>query len=169
MNARTVIRTPVVAVLLLLGAGTAQAAASVHSTSTAGPTAAAPNSVVAPLVTDTFRNQATGRCIDDSFQFGLRALICNGLGFQQWNVRVWPDNTQELKNVATGRCIDHSFDQGFRAFPCNGLGFQRWIVTPRPNGSIAFQNQATHRCMDDSFQFGLRAIPCNGSSFQGWF
>ena len=33
------------------------------------------------------KNQATGRCIDDSFAYGLRAFPCNGLTFQQW--RYW--------------------------------------------------------------------------------
>jgi hypothetical protein len=31
-----------------------------------------------------YRNQATGRCLDDSRAFGVRTFPCNGLPFQGW-------------------------------------------------------------------------------------
>ncbi|TDV56139.1 RICIN domain-containing protein [Actinophytocola oryzae] len=169
MNVRAAIRTLVIAVPLLLGATTAQATTSVSPTDATGLTVAAPDSVLQVSEVRSFRNQATVQCVDESYDHGLRAFPCNGLGFQQWNVTVWSDATRELRNVATGRCVDHSFDYGLRAIPCNGLGFQRWIQTPMPNGGVMLQNQATHWCVDDSAQYGLRALSCNGLSFQTWF
>jgi uncharacterized membrane protein len=33
----------------------------------------------------TFKNQQTAQCIDDSTQYGLRAIACNGLSYQHWH------------------------------------------------------------------------------------
>ncbi|MGW0535570.1 hypothetical protein [Streptomyces sp. NPDC003032] len=30
------------------------------------------------------QNNATRRCMDDSFAYGLRAFDCNGMNFQKW-------------------------------------------------------------------------------------
>jgi hypothetical protein len=115
------------------------------------------------------QNQNTGRCIDDSFAFGLRSFPCNGLSFQQWSVVGFQDGTIHLVNENTGRCIDDSLAFGLRSFPCNGLSFQGWFPGFFSDGTIDLQNQNTGRCIDDSLAFGLRSFPCNGLSFQRWF
>ncbi|MFF1615790.1 RICIN domain-containing protein [Amycolatopsis sp. NPDC058278] len=71
--------------------------------------------VVADAV-NTFKNQATGRCIDDS-SAGFRTWTCNTSTNQKWNVHIWGDGTRQLKNQATGRCIDDS-SAGFRTWTC---------------------------------------------------
>ncbi|SHG81355.1 RICIN domain-containing protein [Streptoalloteichus hindustanus] len=117
---------------------------------------------------NTFRNQETGRCIDDSNAHGLRAFGCNNLDFQRFQVTVWKDKTREFKNLNTNRCIDDSAAHGLRAFGCNKSRFQSWWVTRWKDGTLEFRNQETGRCIDDSHPHGLRAFGCNKSRFQSW-
>ncbi|MEV5411584.1 RICIN domain-containing protein [Thermopolyspora sp. NPDC052614] len=119
----------------------------------------------AQRVINTFRNRATGRCLDDSGA-GLRSFPCNGLSFQKWNVTVDDFGHRTIQNQNTGRCLDDS-GAGLRTFPCNGLTFQKWNVTHHANG-ITLANHETKRCVDDS-NVGLRSFPCNGLNFQRWY
>lgn len=113
-----------------------------------------------------YSNFATNRCLDDSFQYGLRAFPCNSLSYQQF--RTGP-NDNIFQNLNTGRCIDDSFQYGLRAFPCNGLAYQRWHrYFGNPADQLHFQNEATTGCLDDSFPFGLRTHGCNQLSYQTW-
>jgi Ricin-type beta-trefoil lectin domain len=116
---------------------------------------------------DVLKNRQTGRCLDDSFGYGLRSIACNGLNYQQWNA-TWGYNWQ-FKNVVTGRCIDDSFGYGLRSTACNGLDYQRWIVdSPHGLGDYELMNLVTGRCIDDSFGYGLRPLACNGLDYQVW-
>lgn len=115
----------------------------------------------------TFANNYTGSCLDDSDAFGLRTIPCNGTSFQKWNVHVWNDATRELKNLATGRCLD---DNGIdlRTVACNSMTYQSWFVEGRGWGKIALRNQFTNKCLDDSV-YGLRTIGCqDGNTHQNW-
>ncbi|QNP75217.1 hypothetical protein IAG44_41315 [Streptomyces roseirectus] len=118
------------------------------------------------------QNNATRRCMDDSFAYGLRAFGCNRLDFQQFRHSdgIWGGDRyyHELRNKVTGRCVDDSFAYGLRAFDCNGQAFQQWAVSSGSGGST-FKNRATGRCVDDSFAYGLRAFDCNGTTFQKWW
>jgi hypothetical protein len=71
------------------GIGTLSASASVpayarqamnHGRSAASPRGAVP----ADISHGSLQNVATGQCLDDSTLFGLRAIACNGLGWQSW-------------------------------------------------------------------------------------
>lgn len=104
-------------------------------------------------------NLATERCLDDSFEFGLRTLECNGSDYQNW---IRHGNEAAWQNVATGRCLDDHFDFGLRPYECNGSVHQEWY------GTSELRNQATGRCLDDSFEFGLRPFDCNGLNYQHW-
>lgn len=117
---------------------------------------------------ETFKNENTLRCIDDSVSYGLRSFGCNGLSYQQFNVHVWNDGTRELKNLNTGRCVDDSGTYGLRAYPCNSSTYQSWWILRFSDGSIGFQNQNTGRCIDDSLSYGLRSFGCNSLSYQRW-
>lgn len=81
------------------------------------------------------QNNATRRCMDDSFAYGLRAFDCNRTDFQQFRFSdgVWGGDrySHEVRNKVTGRCIDDSFAYGLRAFDCNGMNFQKWWGGPR--------------------------------------
>ncbi|GAA2629835.1 RICIN domain-containing protein [Streptomyces vastus] len=128
------------------------------------------------LAPQTFKNQVTARCMDDSDR-GFRTVGCHGRATQQWNVHVWNDGTRQLKNVATGRCIDDS-SAGLRTWTCwpgsdSRSKNQSWYVHRWNDGSIQFKSQATSRCIDDS-SAGLRTWTCwpgsdSRSKNQSWF
>lgn len=112
------------------------------------------------------QNQNTGRCVDDSWDYGLRAFTCNGLNYQNFNWYKQTDGTWVIQNQNTGRCIDDSTDYGLRAFGCNYLSYQRWTIVYQSDGTKTLRNQNTGRVMDDSTDFGLRAFGYNALSYQ---
>ncbi|KDN87417.1 RICIN domain-containing protein [Kitasatospora cheerisanensis] len=114
-------------------------------------------------------NQNTGRCIDDSLGYGLRAFGCNGLDYQQFTAHKWGDGTWELKNRNTQRCIDDSAGAGLRAFGCNALNYQSWFEHKWDDGTRELKNQNTGRCIEDSAGSGLRAQGCNALDRQSWY
>lgn len=130
---------------------------------------ASPVSHIAPHAASvqTFHNQATNACLDDSAAYGLRAAACTTSSTQKWSVSAVP-NYRMLKNVSTGRCVDDSLHYGLRAVSCNGLAYQQWFVKHWNDGTFRFQNHNTGRCIDDSGK-GLRPIACNSTPYQSWF
>ncbi|MBD0841790.1 MULTISPECIES: RICIN domain-containing protein [unclassified Streptomyces] len=117
-------------------------------------------------VINTFKNQATNRCIDDTNQ-GFRTWSCNDSNAQKWIVHKWNDGTVQLKNVNTNRCMYDS-DQGFKTLPCDDSRNQSWYVKKWADNTIELKNQATNRCIDDS-NVGFRTLGCNAGTFQSWF
>ncbi|MEI7031547.1 RICIN domain-containing protein [Streptomyces pratensis] len=118
--------------------------------------------------TQSFRNQATNRCMDDT-DSGFRTWSCNGSRPQLWDVKVWGDGTRQLRNVNTGRCIEDSHTNGFRTVgSCSSAAEQSWWVKVWGDGTVRFQNQVTLRCIDDS-SLGFRTFPCNDLPYQSWF
>ncbi|MGH3942591.1 MAG: RICIN domain-containing protein [Pseudonocardiaceae bacterium] len=95
--------TMVATVLAMPGAASADAASGSPPTTAVGmlvgPTVAMTSETQS---VQTFRNENTGWCLDDSVEFGLRTYGCNYGPHQQWNVRAWADGTRQLRNVATG-------------------------------------------------------------------
>jgi hypothetical protein len=119
------------------------------------------------------QNEATNRCLDDSFAFGLRAFPCNRLSYQRWDVAVAVSFTRglslTLRNQNTRRCLDDSSAFGLRTFPCNFSEYQHFYpLIISLDGGTELINGMTRRCVDDSFAFGLRSYPCNLLSFQTW-
>ncbi|WP_431907026.1 RICIN domain-containing protein [Nonomuraea jabiensis] len=161
MSKHTFLRSAIATLATLIATGLPLTSSAHAVDSAAGPDRRA----AAQDVINTFRNRATGRCLDDSGA-GLRSFACNGLNFQQWKVTVDGFGHRTLQNVNTGRCLDDS-GAGLRAFPCNGLTFQKWNVTKYGNG-IVLANHETKRCVDDSGA-GLRSFACNGLDFQRWY
>ncbi|GAA2141119.1 hypothetical protein GCM10009760_25030 [Kitasatospora kazusensis] len=117
----------------------------------------------------SLQDQNTGRCIDDSGAYGLRAFSCNGLNYQTWYATYF-GSWFSLTNGNTGRCIDDSLAYGLRSFDCNLQSYQNWqIIAQYGDGSQVLQNQNTGRCIDDSGAYGLRSFPCNYQSYQRWY
>lgn len=112
-----------------------------------------------------YQNAQTGRCWDDSAQYGLRAFPCNGGNYQQWT---YNGQYRSFRNLNTGRCIDDSVQFGLRAFPCNFTVYQRWYPYSAISGYTQWQNQNTTGCIDDSAGAGLRSFGCNSSRYQAW-
>ncbi|GLP67025.1 MULTISPECIES: RICIN domain-containing protein [unclassified Streptomyces] len=115
---------------------------------------------------NTFKNQATNRCIDDTGN-GFRTWDCNGSNAQNWIVHRWNDGTVQLKNVNTNRCMFDS-DQGFKTLDCDSSPNQSWYVKKWADNTIELKNQATNRCIDDS-NVGFRTLGCNAGTYQSWF
>lgn len=120
----------------------------------------------------TFRNGATGDCLDDSAAYDLRTFTCNGLNYQQWTVHVWGDGTRRLENVQTGNCVYDS-DEVVMEAACDSSQHESWYVTHWADGGATFENQATGMCLDDSSDYGLRTYPCAPagveSPYQTWY
>jgi Ricin-type beta-trefoil lectin domain len=116
---------------------------------------------------ETFQNQNTGRCIDDTDNGGFRTFACNGTRPQQWRVHVFNDGTRRLQNVNTGRCMFDS-NGGFRTVTCDTSTNVSWFIDHPATGQIAFRNQNTGRCIDDTDNGGFRTFSCNGTRPQQW-
>lgn len=119
----------------------------------------------------TIQSNATGRCVDDSAQYGTRSLSCNGLSFQRWNRSAVIETPFrfEFQNAATGMCLDDSTQYGLRTWHCSVSHtnlHQMWLVISNQHG-VYLKNQQTGRCLDDS-SYGLRPFSCNGLVFQGF-
>ncbi len=123
-----------------------------------------PKPASAACVWCSYQSIVTGRCIDDSFQFGLRSFPCNGQSYQKWTYGYSAGKLGGLINRHTGRCIDDSFQFGLRSFPCNGQNYQFWVLGT-PNGKMSWRNVATGRYIDDS-EYGLRSWQFNGMDYQ---
>lgn len=114
---------------------------------------------------NSMQNRNTGRCVDDSTSYGVRAFSCNGLNYQRWFTNQGSFAEFVLTNQATGRCLDDS-NYGLRSIGCNGGAFQKWLLQDRGNG-VEVRNVWTGKCLDDSGA-GLRTFSCNGLNYQRW-
>ncbi|MEU1444069.1 hypothetical protein ACFY1B_52355 [Streptomyces mirabilis] len=129
------------------------------------------------------QNVNTGRCIDDSADFGLRSYPCNlpsfNNGYQSftfWYDNSAPSPTVQIQNANTGDCIDDNTNASgqdvLRHWPCSGASFsngnQKWWISWYW-GNPVLKNAATLRCLDDSNDFGLRGYDCNAPSIQNGY
>ncbi|MFG3496756.1 helix-turn-helix domain-containing protein [Streptomyces sp. NPDC047886] len=113
-----------------------------------------------------FVSRATGRCLDDSLDYGLRSLACNGMSYQRWSVSAFTGSERRLRNHATGACLDHGA-AGLRAVDCGSSRSQLWSVTTWSDESVELRNKATGRCLHDGGT-GLDILPCDLSKHQKW-
>lgn len=134
---------------------------------------AVPASASGGAVTTTIMPSSYGgRCLDDSFAYGLRVINCNGTNWQLWSVGN-PGPGYAMQNLATGRCVDDSSAYGLRAVPCNGLSYQFFTSYLKASDvnkqKRSFQNVNTGACMDYSEAYGVRGFPCNDTQYQNWW
>jgi hypothetical protein len=129
------------------------------------------------ITAGTLSNQATGLCVDDSFNLNLRHEICYAnsytAGYQKWYFDWGNQNT--IRNANTNRCLDDSPDQHLRSLTCTTYGhdegYQVWNDWVLYNSQTwdyvgdAFSNWFTGWCLDDS-SVGLRTFPCNYLAYQ---
>lgn len=128
----------------------------------------------------TFRNESfSGRCLDDSNAYGLRAYPCNGSAYQKWQSlitetnldhwRYWIGAPAGLRNHLTNRCLDDS-SLGLRTFGCNGTVFQRWVPFYwEQDGTMRLQNQATGQCLRAGSGGSVLTVKCDSYEVQWWY
>jgi hypothetical protein len=119
----------------------------------------------AQAATKTYKNLATGFCLDSNTRGKAYTHDCNGGSFQKWNVS--GASVVTLKNLATGFCLDSNTRRLVYTKGCNGGSFQKWRVAYQ-GGNRVFKNLATGYCLDSNTRKLLYAHACNGGSFQKW-
>ncbi|QIB41828.1 helix-turn-helix domain-containing protein [Streptomyces aureoverticillatus] len=120
-----------------------------------------------PEATRIFVSRATGNCLDDSLDKGLRTYACNGMPYQWWTLNRSPDGARQLRNHATGKCLDHG-GKGLRTVPCREGPSQRWEFVKGGDEAVGLRNAATGRCLADHERPGLRTLPCTATRHQKW-
>ncbi|TQL66212.1 ricin-type beta-trefoil lectin protein [Nocardioides albertanoniae] len=125
----------------------------------------------ASAATQTYRNEATGQCLEDVGGGEPRTSACVGVTTQQWNVKSWNDGTKRFQNAKTGECLHAQIGTGtgvifLRSLPCNDSEQQSWWVKRWSDGTIRFQNEAFDWCIQDPYVGGLAA--CDSSENQSW-
>ena len=119
-------------------------------------------------VTRTYRNLATGYCLDSNAARAVYTLGCNGGSYQKWDVS-GTDSATVFRNLATGFCLDSNTDGRVYTLRCNGGSFQKWRVYRYSDGvTMRFRNVATGRCLDSNAARAVYTLACNGGSYQKW-
>ncbi|WJV50888.1 helix-turn-helix domain-containing protein [Streptomyces flavofungini] len=167
----------VVAVLTLQSAPPRPAAGAGASTAPSGQAPVAEGSVRAdeasadapkpPEATRILVSRATGNCLDDSLDKGLRSYACNGMPYQWWTVNRSADGGRQLRNHATGKCLDDGAKR-LRTVPCGAAASQRWLFVAGPDEAVGVRNTVTGRCLADHSRPGLRAMRCASTPHQKW-
>lgn len=137
-------------------------------TASAEPVASAPGGVDAASgvqAVQSYRNQATGECLNSSPNGFMWTYPCDGSSRRQWNVISHSDGTRGFKNIGNGYCLDDSAEYNIRAITCTGVIYQRWSITRWGDGTIRFQNRRTLECLDDT-SGSLNTTACNTSRGQ---
>ncbi|MCR3754406.1 Helix-turn-helix domain-containing protein [Lentzea californiensis] len=112
-----------------------------------------------------FVSRATGACLDDSLDGGLRTYSCNGMSYQRWTPQAAGDGTYRLSNHATGACLDLS-PTGLRSATCAETDSQRWKITVSQDAAEV-RSTVHDACLHDS-NAGLQLAPCDQSRNQQW-
>ncbi|MEV6712881.1 ricin-type beta-trefoil lectin domain protein [Lentzea sp. NPDC051208] len=121
--------------------------------------------VSAPGGNRIFVSRATGACLDDSLDGGLRTYRCNGMSYQRWTPQDAGDGTYRLSNHATGACLDLS-STGLRSAACAEIDSQRWKITVSQDAAEV-RSTVNDACLHDS-SAGLQLAPCDRSRNQQW-
>ncbi|WP_405656455.1 helix-turn-helix domain-containing protein [Streptomyces sp. RK9] len=120
-----------------------------------------------PEATRILVSRATGNCLDDSLDKGLRSYACNGMPYQWWTVNRSADGGRQLRNHATGKCLDDG-GKGLRTVPCGAAPSQRWLFVAGADEAVGVRNTVTGRCLADHSRPGLRALRCASTRHQKW-
>ncbi|WHT22585.1 hypothetical protein N8J89_16425 [Crossiella sp. CA-258035] len=133
------------------------------------PLATASAAPAEPMAVNVFKNQASGQCLDDSIEYGVRMHPCNGLNFQQWQVLSTgtgsPDH--EFKNLATGRCIGTEWgNDRVSGGQCRVSGQSMWRTKRWNDGTFQLNNLWASKCLEH--RGSLHVAGCNSSREQSW-
>jgi hypothetical protein len=122
-------------------------------------------------VVQALKNQATGLCLDHSFEFGVRVFDCNGGEWQRWTLSQYGDGTWRIRNGSTGGCLGASSTTAVTIhYDCAPIEADSWWLRQWGDGTWEVKNQLTGTCLDFSHQAGrLRLHGCNATQYQSWW
>jgi hypothetical protein len=115
---------------------------------------------------ETYRNVATGLCLDSNSNRYVYTRSCNSGSYQKWNVST-SGSARIFRNVATGYCLDSNANRNVYTRRCNGGSYQKWSIT-RSGSYLIFKNVATGLCLDSNTSRYVYTRVCNGGSYQKW-
>ena len=118
----------------------------------------APPAAEAPAAPKTYRNVATGLCLDSNAERAVYALGCNGGNYQNWK-----RDGLTLRNVSTGFCLDSNPEGKVYTLGCNGGDYQKW-----ESRGQCLVNVATGKCLDSNPGGAVYTLACNGGNYQNW-
>lgn len=114
----------------------------------------------------TFKNVATGLCLDSDVEGKVYTLVCNSTGYQNWEATSVRDG-YTVKNKVTGYCLDSDADRDVYAWSCNGSDYQKWAVS-KSGGSYRLKDVATGFCLDSNTDGEVYTRACSSGSVQQW-
>jgi hypothetical protein len=119
--------------------------------------------------TQTFKNEATGECLDD-YEGDLWTYDCDGSAEQEWEVHRWNDGTVRLKNLATGACLSDSDGTLGTSSTCTDSEYQSFVVKHWNDGTIRFQNEGSGQCVEAGSGHEVwSSRSCDSSESQSWY
>ncbi|GAA0448157.1 hypothetical protein Ade02nite_60800 [Paractinoplanes deccanensis] len=113
---------------------------------------------------NSWRNLATGMCLDSNGLGQVYTMSCNNGLYQNWQDKPMSTNFRNHKNAATGNCLMAGVLSYVNAMPCdNFTTLQMWTF-----GSGYLTNVNNGYCLDSNFQGHVYAGRCNGGLYQQW-
>ncbi len=114
------------------------------------------------------RNQATGRCLEETPGRNIGTAPCRYDNDQTWEWRAGTGSIYNwtLVNRSTGNCLDSNSNLEVYAHPCNGGNNQNWLRFD--NGMIRSAPTA-NGMLDSNSQGEVYVHAYNGGNYQKWY
>lgn len=121
---------------------------------------------VSAMSTETYRNEATGECLDDLGR--LTTYECDGTNEQDWQVTHWNDGTVRFRNMDSGDCLSDSGGT-LGTSDCNSSEAQSFYVRHWDDGTMRFKNESSGQCVKGFSDSEVGSSTCDMSEAQSWY